>query len=72
MLSYSFASEEHQEDEELKCPKWSSFFSSITKLYILPCNHNIWLNDIDSLISENNNKCQIYNNIFNKQDRKSF
>ena len=67
MTSNSFISEEHQEDEEeLKCPKCSSFFSSITKPYILPCNHNICLNCIDFLISENNNKCPICNYKFDK------
>ena len=72
MLSYSFTSEEHQEDEELKCPKCYFFFSSTTKPYILPCNHNICLNCIDSLISENNNKCPICNYMFNKNDRNKF
>ena len=72
MLSSSFASEEYQEDEELKCPKCLSFFFSSTKPYILPCNHNICLNCIDKLISENNTKCPICNNIFNKKDRNSF
>lgn len=54
MLSNSFTSEEPQDDEDIKCPKCLSFFSSITKPYILPCNHNICLNCIDSLITENN------------------
>ena len=72
MLSYSFTSEDHQEDEELKCPKCSFFFSSTTKPYILPCNHNICLNCIDSLISENNNKCPICNYMFNIKDRNKF
>ena len=72
MLTNSFTSEEHKEDEDLKCPKCFSFFSSITKPYILPCNHNICLNCIDSLISENNNKCPICNYKFNKQERNSF
>ena len=72
MLSYSFTSEEHQEDEELKCPKCFYFFSSTTKPYILPCNHNICLNCVDSLIAEDNNKCPICNYNFNKSDRNSF
>ena len=73
MLSNSFISEEHQEDEEdIKCPKCSFFFSSITKPYILPCNHNICLNCIDLLISENNNKCPICNYQFNQKDRNLF
>ena len=73
MISNSFTSEEHQEDEEeIKCPKCSFFFSSMTKPYILPCNHNICLNCIDLLISENNNKCPICNYEFNQKDRNIF
>ena len=71
MLSYSFTSEEPQDDEDIKCPKCLSFFSSITKPYILPCNHNICLNCIDSLITENNTICPICNYKFNKNDRNS-
>jgi len=71
MLSYSFTSEEPQDDEDIKCPKCLSFFSSITKPYILPCNHNICLNCIDSLITENNTVCPICNYNFNKNDRNS-
>ena len=76
MFSYSFYSEDHQddyqEDEELKCPKCSSFFSSTTKPYLLPCNHNICLKCIDLLISENNTNCPICNSIFDKSERDSF
>ena len=71
MLSYSFTSEEPQDDEDIKCPKCLSFFSSITKPYVLPCNHNICLNCIDSLITENNTFCPICNYKFNKNDRNS-
>ena len=72
MLSNSFTSEEPQDDEDIKCPKCLSFFSSITKPYILPCNHNICLNCIDSLITENNTFCPLCNSKFNKNDRNSF
>ena len=72
MLSNSFTSEEPQDDEDIKCPKCLSFFSSITKPYILPCNHNICLNCIDSLIIENNTICPLCNSKFNKNDRNSF
>ena len=33
--------EELNEDNEIKCPKCSYFFSSINKPYLLLCNHNL-------------------------------
>ena len=72
MHSSSFTSEGPQEDEEIKCPKCFSFFSSLTKPYILPCNHNICLNCINSLINEKNPKCPICSFHFNKTDKNSF
>ena len=72
MHSSSFMSEDHQEDEDIKCPKCLSFFSSFTKPYILPCNHNMCLNCIDSLISENKPQCPICFFKFTKKDKNSF
>ena len=72
MHSSSFTSEGPQEDEEIKCPKCLSFFSSLTKPYILPCNHNICLNCINTLIKENNTKCPVCSFKFNKNDKKTF
>ena len=72
MHSSSFTSEGPQEDEEIKCPKCFSFFSSLTKPYILPCNHNICLNCINSLIDKKNPKCPICSFHFNKTDKNSF
>ena len=72
MLSSSFTSEGPQEDEEMKCPKCLYFFSSLTKPYILPCNHNMCLNCINLLIQENNPKCPICSSQFNKNDTNSF
>ena len=72
MLSSSFTSEGPQEDEEMKCPKCLYFFSSLTKPYILPCNHNICLNCINSLISENNPRCPICSSEFNIKEKNSF
>ena len=72
MLSSSFTSEGPQDDEEMKCPKCLSFFSSLTKPYILPCNHNMCLNCINLLIQENNLKCPICSSKFNKNDTNSF
>ena len=40
--SHSFT-EENQEDEELRCSGCSYFFSSLTKPYLLPCNHNLYI-----------------------------
>ena len=72
MLSSSFTSEGPQEDEEIKCPKCFYFFSSSTKPYILPCNHNICLNCINSLIEEKNPKCPICSSEFNAKEKNSF
>jgi len=47
-----------------------SFFSSNTKPYILPCNHNICLNCVDTLISEKNTKCPICNFKFSEKEAK--
>ena len=71
-LQLSSENDEQQEDEELRCPKCKYFFSSITKPYILSCNHNICMKCIDSLIKENKNICPICNSIFNKDDRDFF
>ena len=72
MHSSSFTSEGPQEDEEIKCPKCFSFFSSLTKPYILPCNHNICLNCINALIDKKNPKCPICSFHFDKKDKNSF
>ena len=72
MLSSSFTSEGPQEDEEIKCPKCLSFFSSLTKPYILPCNHNICLNCLNSLFDNNNPKCPICSFKFTPKDKNSF
>ena len=72
MHSCSFTSEEYQDDEDLKCPKCSYFFSSSTKPYILPCNHNICMDCIDKLIEEKKTFCPICNIKFEKDERKNF
>ena len=55
-----------------RCPKCNWYFSTITKPYILPCNHNICLKCIDSLIDENKTLCPLCNTHFNKEERNSF
>ena len=57
---------------DFRCPKCKWYFSSITKPYILPCNHNICLKCIDSLISENKTICPLCNSPFKKEERDSF
>ena len=57
---------------DFRCPKCKWYFSSITKPYILPCNHNICLKCIDSLINENKTKCPICNSSFKKQEKDFF
>ena len=55
-----------------RCPKCKWYFSSITKPYILPCNHNICFKCIDQLIEENSTKCPVCNSLFNKEEKNSF
>ena len=64
--------DEMQDELDFRCPKCKWYFSSITKPYILPCNHNICLKCIDSLINENKTKCPLCNNSFNKDEKDSF
>ena len=42
--------DDSQDEFDFRCPKCKWYFSSITKPYILPCNHNICLKCIDSLL----------------------
>ena len=64
--------DEQQDEEDFRCPKCKWYFSTITKPYILPCNHHICLKCIDQLISENRTICPICNSLFNKEERNSF
>ncbi len=59
--------EELNEDDEIRCPKCSYFFSSINKPYLLPCNHNLCQNCINLLKEKTSIKCSICKNIFNKK-----
>ena len=73
MLSLKTENIEDSQDEfDFRCPKCKWYFSSITKPIILPCNHNICLKCIDSLISENRMMCPLCNFSFKKEDRNSF
>ena len=68
-ISYN---EEHQEDEEIRCRVCSYFFSSLTKPYLLPCNHNLCLHCIDNLIKIKKTFCPICKTAFNKNDKSNF
>ncbi|MBQ5378846.1 MAG: hypothetical protein IIU10_01425, partial [Paludibacteraceae bacterium] len=48
------------------------FFQHFSQPYILPCNHNICLKCIDSLIDENKTLCPLCNSHFNKEERNTF
>ena len=72
MFSNSSFSEDQKDDDDIRCPKCMYYFSSITKPYILPCNHNICLDCIDLLIKEANTFCPLCNNKFNQDDRNNF
>lgn len=72
MLTNSSILSEEQEDEELRCPGCFFYFSSITKPYLLPCNHNLCLDCINNLINLNNTFCPICNNFFPPQEKNHF
>ncbi len=72
MSSFHTISDEHQEDEDLRCSGCSYFFSSITKPYLLPCNHNLCVICIDKLIKVSNTFCPICKTTFNKKDKNNF
>ena len=72
MNSFHSFNEEHQEDEEIRCRVCSYFFSSITKPYLLPCNHNLCLHCIDTLIRKKRTFCPICKISFNKNDKSNF
>ena len=63
---------EEQEENDFRCPKCKWYFSTMTKPYILPCNHHICLKCIDKLILENRTLCPICDELFNKEERNSF
>ena len=69
--SHSFT-EENQEDEELRCSGCSYFFSSLTKPYLLPCNHNLCLLCIENLMKLNKTFCPICKTPFNKKEKSNF
>ena len=64
--------DDSQDELDFRCPKCKWYFSSITKPYILPCNHNICLKCINSLIDENRTMCPLCNTNFNKEEKDSF
>jgi hypothetical protein len=71
MFKYDF-SIDHQEDEDLRCPICNYYFSNDTKPYLLPCNHNLCIICIDSIIAKNMYNCPICRKDFNQDDRKNF
>ena len=59
MLTNSSMLSDDQEDEDIRCPLCSFYFSSTTKPYLLPCNHNLCLPCINNLISSNMPNCPL-------------
>ena len=57
MINNSLNYEENIEEDELRCQKCKWYFSTLTKPYILPCNHNICQKCLESLKNENKNDC---------------
>jgi hypothetical protein len=71
MFKYDFSIDQ-QEDEDLRCPICNYYFSNDTKPFLLPCNHNLCLRCIDSIIAKNMYNCPICRKDFNNEDRKNF
>jgi hypothetical protein len=71
MFKYDF-SIDHQEDEDLRCPICNYYFSNDTKPYLLPCNHNLCLICVDSIIAKNMYNCPICRKDFTSNDRLNF
>ena len=72
MISKKTTHDDQQDEDEFRCPKCKWYFSTMTKPYILPCNHHICLKCIDKLILENRTLCPICEEKFNKEERNSF
>ena len=69
---FSKIENDDQDEDDFRCPKCKWYFSSMTKPYILPCNHNICLKCIDSLIKDKKAKCPICKSTFKKEEKDSF
>ena len=60
MINYNtFSYEDKKDEEELRCPQCKWFFSQVTKPYILPCNHNICQECLNSLKLKGRNICPL-------------
>ena len=65
-------STEKQDDGDIRCPKCSWYFSSITKPYILPCFHNLCDKCINNLINQKSPKCPLCSKIFTSTETNTF
>lgn len=63
---------EKQEDEDLRCPICNYYYSSITKPYLLPCNHNLCSLCIDKIINKKMLYCPLCRKTFSLEDREKF
>ena len=63
---------EKQEDEDLRCPICNYYFSSMTKPYLLPCNHNLCIKCIDNIIEKKMLYCPMCRKPFSLEERKNF
>jgi hypothetical protein len=71
MLKYEFSIDQ-QEDEDLRCPICNYYFSSITKPYLLPCNHNLCHKCIESITKKNMYNCPICRKPFLPEEKNNF
>ena len=68
MIFNSFDYEEYNDGGELRCPRCKWYFCSLTRPYILPCDHNICEKCIDYLKNEKKNICPFCNKEFNPKE----
>ena len=71
-LSNISTEKEKQDDDDIRCPNCSWYFSSDTKPYILPCFHNLCDKCIQNLIQQKNPKCPICLKIFTNKETNPF
>ena len=63
---------ENHEEEELRCPVCSYFFSEKKQPYLLTCSHNLCQDCIEEIAKKNLWFCPLCKHDFSKHDKKNF